>query len=333
MNRIPKTQSISWFVDLRKMEKLDLNPEYQRRSVWNLKYRLFFVDTIIHNYPSPTLFLMKDYDPNNHVIYKVVDGKQRLTTIFKFLDGEFGTPINENEPHISEKYFLELPKDIQRKFLDYQIMCEEMGNTTSNEINEAFDRLNRNVAKLNAQELRHARYSGRFIHFCETWAKNPWFQNTAICTQNRKERMSDIEFVSELIILSEEGIFNGKEILDNKYADYDDEIPNETQLYDEFERILDVVKKLELSAISNAPFGNLSDIYSLWAAIRAIHRQGKTIQIQASREALLKLYDEIKSRSTEEGETYSKHAQSNTNSLNSRKKRAEVIQAKWVLKS
>jgi hypothetical protein len=333
MDRIPKTQSISWFVDIRKMEKLDLNPEYQRRSVWSLKYRLFFVDTIIHNYPSPTIFLMKDYDANNHVVYKVVDGKQRLTTIFKFLDGEFCTPINENEPSISEKYFLELPKEIQRRFLDYQIMSEEMGNATSSEINEAFDRLNRNVAKLNAQELRHARYSGRFIHFCETWAKNPWFQNSAICTQSRSDRMSDIEFVSELIILTEKGIFNGKEILDDVYADYDDEIPNETRLYEDFERILDVVKKLNLSATSKAPFGNIGDIYSLWAAIREVHLKGETVQIQASREALVKLSTEIESRSTEAGKAYSKHAQSNTNSLSSRQKRANVIRAKLVVAS
>jgi hypothetical protein len=212
-------------------------------------------------------------------------------------------------------------------------MSEEIGTATSSEINEAFDRLNRNVAKLNAQELRHARYSGRFIHFCETWAKNPWFQNSAICTQSRSDRMSDIEFVSELITLTEKGIFNGKEILDDIYADYDDEIPNETRLYEDFERIFEVVKKLNLSATSNAPFGKISDIYSLWAAIREIYLHGETIQIQASREALDKLSKEIESRSTEEGKTYYKHAQSNTSSLSSRKKRADVIRAKLVVAS
>lgn len=100
------------------MEKLDLNPSYQRRSVWSLKYREFFVDTIIHNFPSPTLFLMKDYDDHNNVVYQVVDGKQRLTTIFMFLDGQFGTGENKTEPSLSEKYFTELPREIQRKFLD-----------------------------------------------------------------------------------------------------------------------------------------------------------------------------------------------------------------------
>ncbi len=329
MERRPKTQSISWFVDLRKMEKLDLNPKYQRRSVWSLKYRQFFVDTIIHNYPSPTLFLMKDYDEHNNVIYQVVDGKQRLTTIFMFLDGEFGTGENQIEPELSEKYFLDLPQNIQRRFLDYQIMIEELGNASSNEINETFDRLNRNVAKLNAQELRHARYSGKFINFCETWTKNPWFQNSAIGTN--RDRMSDIEFVSELIVLTEKGIQNGKEILDDVYAQYDDEIPNETQLYEAFERILEVIKALNCSHTSNAPFGKKVDIYSLWAAIREIHNEGGIIKIDESQKALLKLAEKIKSGSTAEGKTYSKHAQSNTNSVSSRKKRAEVIRSVIVL--
>jgi hypothetical protein len=327
VERRPKTQSISWFVDLRKMDKLDLNPSYQRRSVWSLKYREFFVDTIIHNFPSPTLFLMKDYDVHNNVVYQVVDGKQRLTTIFMFLDGQFGTSENQTEPSLSEKYFTELPREIQRKFLDYQIMIEELGNAASSEINEAFDRLNRNVAKLNAQELRHARYSGKFIHFCETWSKNPWFQKSAIGTQGQRDRMSDIEFVSELIVLTEKGIQNGKNILDDVYAQYDDEIPQETQLYDAFERILEVVKALNLSNTSSAPFGNRVDIYSLWAAIREVHNNGGAIQIEETRKALLKFAEEIKSGSTASGQTYSKHAQSNTNSFNSRKKRAEVIRS------
>lgn len=140
--------------------------------------------------------------------------------------------------------------------------------------------------------------------------------------------MSDIEFVSELIVLTEKGIAqNGKNILDDVYAQYDDEIPNETQLYDAFERILEVVKALNLSHTSSAPFGNRADIYSLWAAIREVHSNGGAIQIDETRKAFLKLAEEIKSGSTAEGQTYSKHAQSNTNSFNSRKKRAEVIRS------
>lgn len=280
MDRRPKPQSISWFVDLRKMKKLDLDPQYQRKSVWNLKYRLFFVDTIIRNYPCPTIFLVKDYDSNLEAIYEVVDGKQRLTTIFMFLDGEFATSYYEVEPSISEKYFTELPRDVQRSFLDYQMTIEELNDTNQDEVKEAFDRMNRNVSKLNPQELRHARYSGKFINFCETWTQNPWFQASAVCTQRRSDRMSDIEFVSELIVLTERGIQNGKDILDEIYSAYDDEIPDEKKLYADFERILDVIKKLQLSDNSREPFGKIVDIYSLWAAIREIHINQKTINIE-----------------------------------------------------
>jgi len=38
-------------------------------------------------------------------------------------------------------------------------------------INEIFDRINRNVARLTRQELRHAKYDGEFIQEVETAAE------------------------------------------------------------------------------------------------------------------------------------------------------------------
>ena len=53
MDRRPNTQTVQWFLETDASGKLDLDPAYQRRSVWNPAYRRFYVDTILRDYPSP----------------------------------------------------------------------------------------------------------------------------------------------------------------------------------------------------------------------------------------------------------------------------------------
>ncbi len=83
MQRRSTTQDISWFLDLRRNNQFDLNPPYQRRSVWNLKDRRFFLDTVFRGYPCPPIFLHKTINAEQKTVYAVVDGKQRLQTLFK----------------------------------------------------------------------------------------------------------------------------------------------------------------------------------------------------------------------------------------------------------
>ena len=86
-------QTISWFWDLSKRGLLDLDPPYQRRSVWNQAYRDSFVDTILLQYPAPAIFLYEEVSPEGISKYHVVDGKQRLTAVFDFALGQF--PVSE----------------------------------------------------------------------------------------------------------------------------------------------------------------------------------------------------------------------------------------------
>jgi len=55
-DRRPITQDISWFLDQHRMGQLDLDPPYQRRSVWSPKDRRFFLDTIFRGYPRSLSF-------------------------------------------------------------------------------------------------------------------------------------------------------------------------------------------------------------------------------------------------------------------------------------
>src|SRR6478735_8450204 len=88
MQRRPTTQDISWLLDLEKNNQLDLDPPYQRKSVWTSSDRKFFLDTIFRNYPSPAIFLHKTITESGKTTYHVVDGKQRIETILKFINNK-----------------------------------------------------------------------------------------------------------------------------------------------------------------------------------------------------------------------------------------------------
>ncbi len=88
MNRRSTTQDITWLLDLNRNGQLDLDPPYQRKSVWTGKDRQFFLDTIFRDYPSPAIFLHKTMEANGSSTYHVVDGKQRLETILRFINNK-----------------------------------------------------------------------------------------------------------------------------------------------------------------------------------------------------------------------------------------------------
>lgn len=57
-------QSLSWLWDLYKRDLLDMDPPYQRRSIWNQSYKDFFVDTVLNDYPCPAIFLYEHISPD-----------------------------------------------------------------------------------------------------------------------------------------------------------------------------------------------------------------------------------------------------------------------------
>ncbi len=66
-------------------KSLNLNPAFQRKSVWDIPDRDKFIRTILEGMPCPTIFLFKRWDKKKKCYMNdVIDGKQRLETIFLF---------------------------------------------------------------------------------------------------------------------------------------------------------------------------------------------------------------------------------------------------------
>jgi hypothetical protein len=169
--RRPTLQTVGWVRDMYTSRQLDLDPPYQRRSAWNMDFKQFFIDTILRNYPIPPIFVNIETVTGGKQIYHVIDGKQRLLSINEFLSDVF--PISDEQystPTMAGKYFSQLEENTQKGFYGYFLPFEFFTDLATAEVVEIFDRFNRNVARLNAQELRHAKWDGRFITLMEQLA-------------------------------------------------------------------------------------------------------------------------------------------------------------------
>ena len=68
-------------------ERLDLNPWFQRGDVWDKPQQIKLVDSFMSNTPIPAIYLeMYKRDDDGFEYYRVVDGKQRLSSLKEYLE-------------------------------------------------------------------------------------------------------------------------------------------------------------------------------------------------------------------------------------------------------
>lgn len=278
MKRQPTTQQITWFLDLYRNNQLDLEPPYQRKSVWSSKDRKFFMDTIFRNYPAPPIFIHRTVNDQGYTKYHVVDGKQRLETILSFFENKISISPDFGDVNLNGKKFKDLIPDYKRKFWDYTLVVDFIDSIDGNNIEEVFDRVNRNARNLLPQELRHARYNGWFINFVEEEADANFWWDFKISTRGRDKRMKNVQFVSELLMIILESKIVGfdQDHIDEIYAKYDD--IDEMQESGDFKleeftskltEIKDFLSEMENhnQTISKYAAGSNNNFYTLWAFI------------------------------------------------------------------
>ncbi len=306
--RSPNQQDLSWFIDMLTQNRLELNPPYQRKSVWTYKDKQFFLDTVFNNFPCPAVYLQKE-NTSKGPLYNVVDGKQRLSTVLDFHSGKIRLAKNFGISRLRGQKFTDLSDGDVSDFYNYIFMVEQIRSDVQVDWGEVFQRVNKNQKKLGEQELRHARFDGWLIERAETeLSESPLWKRFGVSTSARSRRMKDVEFVSILMLVLLERKFVGfpQDKIDELYAKYDftfSELPDsedEIQLDDdvdefffgttketvtEFNRTFDQCKnflsKMEdhNNCVTEHKRRITTDLYSLWAAVAL---EADVIQMQAS---------------------------------------------------
>ncbi len=340
MKRDSNFQVLSWFTDHYRMGNLNLNPPYQRKSVWSTDYKVYFIDTILNNFPCPTIFLQVEQSPSGITKYNVVDGKQRLLTVLEFIRDEFPTSAKYSGPNLAEKYFSELPdQPVKINFWEYKFTVEYIREASTSELNESFERLNRNVLKLNKQELRHAMYSGEFITCVTQLVDDPFWHDMGQATTSRIRRMLDIEYVSEIFLVVMHGIKDGREHLDEYYAEYDAGIPDLDSNRRKYEVCKTLIAELDIykTQYGNLTrYRNLADQYSLWSAMSKLYDEnGGSLEIDVgrTRKKLLQFADKVQGDVDEKQvQDYALAVLQASNSIKSRQTRESILKKLIVVK-
>jgi hypothetical protein len=332
-------QTIAWFHDLFKRGLLDLDPPYQRRSVWNQAYKDAFIDTILIEYPSPAVFLYEEISPDGQSKMHVVDGKQRLTAVFDFVAGGF--PISESAQlsQLRGKYFEQLPADVKTNFWTYEFSVEYLPTNEEALINGIFERINKNTAKLTRQELRHARFSGLFITSAEQlsdWMARQLPENFPRFDSQSRKQMKDVELVASLLLLVEEGISGySQDDLDEAFSSRDVSWEDGAETEEKFRKIVLFMAGLvvlpEGAPLSRTRLRNQADFYSLFGAladcleVAGFDAVSKGLLGGQLSHFIEVVEDDEMRAANESASVYFNAARSNSNDIGQRKTRIEKI--------
>jgi hypothetical protein len=98
-------------------------PEHQRFFTWKSSQEHELIDTLIKGFPVPSIIAHEHYDPvREKVCYNIEDGQQRLTSLWRFINGKFSYEDKYYPCQIVEEKKLPLLSHEQlRKLETYQI--------------------------------------------------------------------------------------------------------------------------------------------------------------------------------------------------------------------
>jgi hypothetical protein len=170
---------------------LSLQPEFQRYYVWDNAKASRLVESVLLDVPLPTIYLVEEKDSKESVI----DGQQRLTSFFNFLDGELVLTGLRILTELNGKRFIDLDADDKRRFKRAALRTITIQNDSDPNLRfEIFERLNTGSVALNDQELRNCVYRGSYNDVLRELADDPDFRFiTGITTQEK--RMRDVQLI------------------------------------------------------------------------------------------------------------------------------------------
>ncbi|QZA77899.1 DUF262 domain-containing protein [Deefgea tanakiae] len=274
LKRKSNTVTISSLNEWRTLNKLNMDPKYQRKSVWGTEQQSLLIDSILKNIPIPPIFLREHIDNKGVTSFEVIDGKQRLTSIFKFIDNKLTTADDDDDalysPELAGLKISDLEsdnfEDILREFWGYPVPIEYVYTKDDKTVEKIFDRLNRSGEKLNGQELRNAKYyDSKLVQLAYKFARSSFWENELDVTN--RNRMEDIELVSEFIFLIIENgeLASSPKVLDSLYQKYanSEEIHWE-DIESKIRKTSDFFIEMEVD-FSEFNISGVSHLYGLWA--------------------------------------------------------------------
>ena len=171
----PSDFTLSGLAEMWKNKDITI-PDYQREFVWSIKQSSLLIESFLIGLPVPPIFFYID-DENKNL---VVDGQQRLLSIFFFFEGYFGPEnekgkrqifrlagLNEKSPFFNKR-FVDLDVKDRRKLENSVLRSINIRQLSPKEENTSvyhiFERLNTGGTPLAPQEIRNCVFRGDFLN-------------------------------------------------------------------------------------------------------------------------------------------------------------------------
>jgi hypothetical protein len=195
-------------------KELDLTPDFQRQAnVWDIKRKSRLIESVLLRIPLPSFYLSEDEEG----VYAVVDGLQRLCTIFHFINyaelnratGAKLSPLRLKDLQYLKELdgvsFSELDRNFQRRIYELEITANIIRASTPPAVKfNVFARLNQGGMPLNAQEIRNAIYPGTWRKKLQQMATSKSFLK-ATEEKIKTQRQQDVELVLRFVALWQRG--------------------------------------------------------------------------------------------------------------------------------
>ena len=181
----------------------------QRNYVWNAAQQSMLIDSLIRNFPVSVIYTIKTNERiktanGTSNIFDCLDGKQRCTTINRFLNNEFAlkgcepfTTADGHEVNLNGKTFAELDTYWQNKILNYGMTIYFFTEITDEEVVEMMSRLNGGKPLTGTE---NARIKAKNLTEIKNIASHPVITNNLTATAIRNYANEDIVIKTTLLM-------------------------------------------------------------------------------------------------------------------------------------
>lgn len=212
------TMSIGEIASMYSDDELELQPDYQRFFRWSNSQKTKFIESILLGIPIPPIFVYQKEDG----IWAVIDGLQRLSTIFQFMDILQLDPTSRHKvlplelhgtkflPSLEGKKWKNDDDAISQKLklffkrsrLDVKIIKYTSDVDSQYEL---FQRLNTGGSSLSDQEIRNSLMimeKKSFYTWFEELNENQDFQNCLPLSKKQRNEKEDMDYLLRFLIFT-----------------------------------------------------------------------------------------------------------------------------------
>lgn len=270
-------RTINEMVLLFRNKQINLDPGFQRKSVWSQLDRYRLIQSIVSEYPLPNIFLYRR-NVKGKTVYDVIDGKQRLETILMFIGiGRFKRKQFDVKLELDTdglcwwdwKHIKKYSDKTRQNFECFRLQTVEVSGDLA-EIVDLFVRINSTGKRLTSGEKRHARfYNSRFLKEAEKLVRRhqTYLLHNHILSHPQLGRMKGTELFSELLMsIHQGGLINKKTALDRAIGNDGINANTLRRISKEFTATMNLIKKM-YPAIKQTRFRNTAEFYSLFMLV------------------------------------------------------------------